>query len=112
MNRGRYEFPSQTVRTKTIENRNNKQGIMFLRKEREKIRHAIVIYRFRVEIYIFSYNGFVYILKIILGRCNYYLKPMKQIWRTCSSIDNNSQKEVSIHHNNHLYRTFVINMVF
>ncbi len=51
------------VRTKTIGNGNNKQRIMFSRKEREKIRHAIVIYLFRVEIYMFSYHGFVYILK-------------------------------------------------
>jgi hypothetical protein len=43
------------IRTQTIGRRKNKQQIMFLRKEREKIRHAIIIYQFRVEIYIFPY---------------------------------------------------------
>ncbi len=37
------------VRTKVTGNRNIKQQIMFLRKEREKIRHPIVIYPLRFE---------------------------------------------------------------
>jgi hypothetical protein len=37
------------VRKKAIENRNNRQRTMFSRKEREKIRHPIVIYPLRFE---------------------------------------------------------------
>jgi hypothetical protein len=38
-----------TARTKAIENRNNRQRTMFSWREREKIRHPIVIYPLRFE---------------------------------------------------------------